>query len=806
MIKLILVHLCLLACYCSIAQQPGTVRGKITDKNHLPVEFANVYLTTADDSSKVISGAITDSAGGFLLRNMAFGKYILHVQCLGYQKYTANIAITSASSHAVTDNIILVPASENLNDVAVKSLRNMIRRTEEGMVISASENITQIGGTATDLFKNMPGVIVDAEGGVTLRGKSPLILINGKISGLAGTDRSVNLDQIPASSIDRIEIITNPSSKYDADAEGGIINIILKKNTNKGLNGSFVAGAGFGDRYRLNGAFLLNYKQGKWNFGAAYDNWYTTRTRSVNGDRIQLDIPAAYYLTQRRADERTVQNQNARISADFSPNQYSTLTAELSGLFQGENNGEMLYTTAETASHSFTSKNSRYSNEIRRLHSGEISLAYNRKFRREDQSFSLRFNTALNKDIENTDITTQSLSSQDMAQGQPFLQQTHTYNKSSLGTLSADYVQPISQKAFLEAGYKLVYRNLNNDFLRSAKLNGADVIDAANTDIFHFRENIHALYTQYNSWTGDKKQPSWKYSIGIRAELVNNNGYTILNPVQFNNQYLKFFPSANLIYYTGNRDMVRLSYSKRINRPGFGQLTPFIDITDSLNQRIGNPNLQPEISHVFDLSYQFSFPQGSLLTSLFYRRTNDVILGYTSLQSNGIALTRLLNFGNSTTYGVEANLMYRPNNWWDMNLNVSGYNLEIASRELVQSVQRNQFTFFSKLVNNFTPWKNGRLQLVGNYTSPIAITQGKRISVYFADLGIQQKIMKGQGRIGFSLTDIFNTQQSGQRISDVNYSFYRVVKVDTRAIMFTFGYTFRSAFKENLMENKFKNE
>lgn len=806
MIKLILVHLCLLACYCGIAQQPGTVRGRITDKNHLPVEFANVYLTHMGDSTKVLSGTITDSTGAFVLKNLTTGKYVLNIQCLGYQKYLANIDITAANPHAVVDHITLLPATENLNDVAVKSLRNMIRRTEEGMVISAADNITQIGGTATDLFKNMPGVIVDAEGSVTLRGKSPLILINGKISGIAGADRSVNLDQIPASSIDRIEIITNPSSKYDADAEGGIINIILKKNTNKGLNGSFVAGAGFGDRYRLNGAFMLNYKRGKWNFGAAYDNWYTTRTRSVNGDRVQFDIPAAYYLTQRRADERTVQNQNARISADFSPDQYNTLTAELSGLFQGENNGEMLYTTAETASHSFTSKNSRFSNEIRRLHSGEMSLAYNRKFSREDQSLLLRFNTALNKDIENTDITTQSLSSQNTALGQPFLQQTHTYNKSSLGTLSVDYVQPIAHKAFLETGYKLVYRNLNNDFLRSAKLNGSDVIDAANTDIFHFRENIHALYAQYNTWTGDKKQPSWKYSMGIRTEWVNNQGNTVLNPARFNNNYLKFFPSANLIHYTANRNMIRLSYSKRINRPSFGQLTPFTDITDSLNQRIGNPNLRPEISHVFDLSYQVSFPLGSLLTSVFYRRTNDVILSYTSLQSNGIAITRLLNFGNSSTYGIEANLMYHPNNWWDMNLNLSGYKLQIQSNAAAQTMQRNQYTFFSKLVNNFIPWKNGRLQLIGNYTSPIAITQGKRISVYFADLGIQQKIMKGQGRIGFSLTDIFNTQQSGQRISDVNYSFNRVVKVDTRAIMFTFGYTFRTAFKENLMENKFKNE
>lgn len=806
MVKIVLSITMLWLSYFSYAQETGSITGKVTDKNNHPVEFANVFITSGNDSTKIISGAISDSTGNFSLSSIPYGEYFLHIQFIGFKKYKQAIILNPANRNVNLPVTTLEADVANLEGVEVTAIRSIIKRTEEGIVINASENLTQIGGTAADLLKNMPGILVGAEGEITLRGKSPLILINGRVSGISGADRSANLEQIPASSIERIEIITNPSAKYDADAEGGIINIVLKKNTGMGTNGAIAVGAGLGERYRLNGMVLLNRKTEKWNFGIAYDNWYTTRTRKVRGDRIQYQIPNEYFLTQRRFDERTIQNQNARVTIDYTPNKKSSLNFEALWLFQGEDNSETLTSTTETSAHAFTNRNRRHSNEIRRFRAGEFLLNYTKQFDKPDQQLIFNASSAFNKNIENTDITSQVLSEQNNEIGSPFLQKTHNYEHSNLTNISIDYIHPIKETGVIEAGYKVILRYIDNDFLRQDKVNGNFVTDTSSTDIFKFKEQIHALYAQYTGWVGTKQSPKWKYIFGLRAEPVWNNVSTQLKPSKFDNDYFNLFPSASLIYYTGKRNMAKLSYNRRINRPSFGQLIPFTDITDSLNQRAGNPGLKPELAHSVDLSYSHAFKNGSFIASAFYRHTSNIILPFTILDTNGVAFTQPLNFGSAITYGFEGIVTYNPARFWNINLNVSGYDLRIKTNNASLDLQKNQFAFFGKLINNFSLWKNGRIQLTGNYTSPIAIPQGERVAVYFADMGFQQKIMKGQGRIGLSVTDIFNTQESGTITADNNFRFSRVFKIDSRAIMLTFAYTFNSAFKENLMENKFKNE
>lgn len=790
----------------SYAQETGSITGKVKDNNNQPVEFANVFVYAKNDSVKVVSGTITDNTGNYILSKIPYGDYFLHVQFVGYAKHKQLVMLKRENRNNNVPDIIIETNATSLEDVEINAFRNMIKKTEEGIVINASENLTQIGGTAADLLKNMPGVLVSADNEITLRGKSPLILINSRVSGIGGTDRSANLEQIPASSIERLEIITNPSAKYDADAEGGIINIILKKNSDIGTNGAFALSAGFGECYRLNGMFLLNHKTEKWNFGVAYDNWYTTRTRRVKGDRVQFELPGEYFLTQRRFDERTIQNQNARINIDYAPNKKNTFNFEAIGLFQGEDNNETLTSTTETANYDFTGRNRRHSNEIRRFRTGEVLLNYTKRFNHPDQLLTFNASSAFDNDKENTLITTQELSQQSIETGSPYLQKTHTFKNSNLTNVSIDYIHPLNEKGLIEAGYKTIFRFLDDDFLRQNQLNGNFLTDTSNTDVFNFKEQIHAAYAQYTGWVGEKQSPKWKYSFGLRAEQVWSYGNTELNPLKFTNDYFNLFPYVSLIYYTEKRNIAKMSYSRRINRPTFGQLIPFTDITDSLNQRAGNPDLNPELAHSIELSYNQSYKNGSFTASAFYRSTSNVILPYTVLDGNGVAFTQPQNFGNATTYGIEGIIAYNPFRLWGINLNVSGYDLRIKTNDPTINLKRNQIVYLAKLINNFTLWKNGKIQLTGNYTSPIAIPQGELVAVYFADIGFQQKILKEQGRIGLTVTDIFNTQQSGFRTSDTNFKFSRIFKLDTRAVMLTFGYTFKSTFKENLMENKFKNE
>ena len=797
--------LMLLVQVLAFGQKNGSISGKVLDSENNIVEFVNVFLTSANDSTTIVNGTVTDNTGTFVLTNVPLGKYFIRFQFIGFVNHQQIVLLDVAGKNTELGTIILKQDAIALNSVEITAFRNLIQKTEEGIVVNASENLTQIGGTAADLMKNMPGVQVDMEGNLTMRGKSPLIMINGRISGIGGVDRVTNLAQIPASTIERIEIITNPSAKYDADAESGIINIVLKSNTNLGTNGAAALGGGLGARYRLNGSFLINYNTKKWDLGLAYDNWFTTRTRTVNKQRVQYNSDNNHFLSQPREDERTIQTQTARFNVGYTPNSKNSFKLEGIWLFEGQDNYETIVSTTETSLHDFTSRNSRFSNEIRRFHTGELLFNYTRNFN-QNKVLTIDASSAIEYNRENTDISTQNLTEQNTGNGNPFLQKTHFYEDANLTNFTVNYVHPVKEIGIIETGYKTTLRFINDDYLRSNQLNGSFTTDLSHTDIFKFNEQIHALYLQYTGWTGTQQEPKLKYQFGIRPEQVWNTGDNVQSSYNFSNNYFQLYPSASLIYYTPERNSLKLAYSKRINRPSIGDYSPFIDITDSLNVWSGNPDIQPEISHAVGLTYNHAFKKVSLSTSLFYRLTSNSIFPYTTIDSSGVSTTRPENFGNSSTYGAEAIFTYKPFNFWTINIDASLYKQRIEQNVQLQNTLKNQLTGYAKFINNFDVWKNGRLQITANYTSPVVIPQGIIKEVYFIDLGFQQRILKGQGRLALTVTDIFDTQASVTTVSGSNFEYTHYRKVDTRAVMLIFAYTFKSEFKEKLLENKFKNE
>jgi len=798
-ILLLLIHI------FAYGQNTGSITGKAIDNEKNSIEFVNVFLTSVNDTTTIVNGTVTDNKGGFVLKNVPPGNYFIQFRFIGFVNHQQTVLLNDANKNIELGTIIMKQDAIALNSVEITAFRNLIQKTDEGIVVNASENLTQIGGTAADLMKNMPGVQVDMEGNLTMRGKNPLIMINGRISGIGGVDRVTNLEQIPASTIERIEIITNPSAKYDADAESGIINIVLKSNTNLGTNGAAALGGGLGARYRLNGSFLINHNTQKWDLGLAYDNWFTTRTRTVNKQRVQYDSDDNHFLSQPREDERTIQTQTARFNVGYTPNSKNSFKLEGIWLFEGQDNYETIVSTTETSLHDFTSRNSRFSNEIRRFHTGELLFNYTRNFN-QNRVLTIDASSAIEYNRENTDISTQNLTEQNTGIGNPFLQKTHFYEDANLTNFTVNYVHPVKEIGIIETGYKTALRFINDDYLRSNQQNGNFTTDLSHTDIFKFNEQIHAIYLQYTGWTGTQQEPVWKYQFGIRPEQVWNTGDNVQSSYNFSNNYFQLYPSASLIYYTPKRNSFKLAYSKRINRPSIGDYSPFIDITDSLNVWSGNPDIQPEISHAVGLTYNHAFKKASLSTSLFYRLTSNSIFPYTTIDNGGVSTTRPENFGNSSTYGAEAIFTYKPFNFWTINLDASLYEQRIEQNALFQNTLKNQLTGYAKFINNFDVWKNGRLQITANYTSPIVIPQGIKNEVYFIDLGFQQKILKGQGRLALTVTDIFDTQASVTNVSGSNFEYTHYRKVDTRAVMLIFAYTFKSEFKEKLLENKFKNE
>ena len=799
--KNIMQRLVFLILFFTISQfsfgQKTSIKGTISD-GKLPIEFVDVVLKNVTDSTKVASYAVTDVSGNFALENVLSGDYQLQFKLIGFKTFTQKVKFTGTPISI--GNITLQNDTNLLNAVVVKSQKKQIQKTNEGFIFNAVSNIAQSGGTATDMLKNIPTVAVDADGGITLRGKAPMILINGKNSAIT------NMDQIAASSIESIEVISNPTAKYDANAESGIINIKLKKNNQSGLNGAVVLGGGFGAKGRLNSSVLLNQKTEKWNFGLGYDNRFAGRTKKIKGERTNNFIDDEHFINQNRNDERTEGLQNLKLNIDFSPNERNSFSFEALGNMESQDNDETLQTQINTSANQFFSDNVRHSLELERSKVGELAFSYDRKFADDRESLNASITSSFNKHRENTDIDTFNYDQYNVQIGDAFLQRTHNYEHENISNAIVNYAVPVSEKSIVETGYKGTFRFFNSDFQSADMSNGEYIVNPLASNGLKFNEQINAVYGMLNSFIGEKENPKWKYNLGLRAEQVSNNGKTQNNSDNFTNHYLKLFPSASLQMNLASYEFVKIGYSKRINRPDLDDLNPFIDITDALNPHGGNPYLKPEIIHIAEMSYNKEWSKYSFSTNAFYRNATDAIRQYAELRDNGVIFLSPQNIGSTITYGLETIFSLKPLPFYDANISITAFQQNINASNLTQDVVNSAFSWYGKFINNFVPWKGGKLQIIGNYNSALATAQGKRIPIYNVDMGFQQKLGKGNARLGLVVTDMFNTLESGYKNNTLLFSNNRTSKSDTRALMVTFAYTFKSDFKEKLLENQFSTE
>lgn len=773
------------------------IQGRVVNEGR-PIEFANVLLYKNLDSSKFFKATATDSLGRFQLFSTLDQYYFIKISMVGFVSKRIDLSPSKTSDINLKD-LELAP-DNNTSTFEVVSQRKLIKKTATGFVVNAKDNLVQASGTATDLLRNTPTVVVDEEGNITLRGKSPLILINGRRSALSSTQR------IPASSVETIEIINNPSAKYDADAEGGIINIVLKKNTNKGTNGSVAMGAGASGKGRESVAFLLSHQTTNWNIGLAYDNRISGRDRDIDAERVNFLISDIHTLAQKRNDDRLELTHNAKFNMDYTPNKKNSFGFEMIGNVNGEDNREKLFSTLLKSDNSLNSRNSRISNEIVREKGIESDFNFLHQYDDKRKSLNFNFSSSINYDKQNTGIITQSLTLLDQKLGAEFLQKTHDYQNSSIHNLKLDYAFPVAANALIETGLKSTFRKTDADFESADLINTNYLVNAAASNNFHFKEQIHAGYVLLKNSTGPVGEGNLKYELGWRAEQTSNQGEAVVNHLQFTNQYFKLFPSANLMYSTSTNSFIKIVYSRRINRPGLGQLNPFVDITDSLNPHSGNPYLKPELVNAFEVGYNFERNDFSILTNVFYRHATDMMRSITTLNNNGVALSAPQNLGTGNTYGIEELISFKPTKYWTINGSASLYEQKIDGSNISADAINSYTSWYSKMINNFSLSKNSKLQVIANYNSPIATPQGTRIEVYNVDMGFQHKLWKGKGAIGAVVTDVFDTQRGGVTALTAAFKSYRYFKVDTRAIFLTFTYSFRSMFKEELLKNKFSND
>jgi Outer membrane protein beta-barrel family/CarboxypepD_reg-like domain/TonB-dependent Receptor Plug Domain len=781
------------------AQSLGKINGVVLN-NNLPLEFASIALVTDTDSTKNVLSTTTDSLGKFVFNNLEENNYSLIISLIGYKSQKVKALFTKKAAVTVLNKIELLQNNNSINIVKVIGQKKAIQKTNQGFIINADANITQAGGTATDLLKNTPTLSVDADGAITMRGKAPLIFINGKVSLLSNTDL------IPASSIESIEIINSASAKYNANAESGIVNIKLKKNKWNGINGAIVAGAGYGAKPRFNSSVLLNCKTKKWNVGIGYDNRFAGRSKLILGDRTNFYLPDIYSITQVRKDHRLEKMQNLRLNADYTYNDKNTFTLEAIANREGQDNYEDLNSVIYKQPVSFASNTNRNSAEIEVANALELTATYNKKFSNDKKNLEVILSSSLDFNRQNTGIQSQALNKDNTIFSAAYLDRTHNYENGNLHNLAINYTLPLGTKAIVETGYLGTIRSIDADFEAALLVNAVYVKNDATSNVYTFNEQVHAYYALYNNSIGKLDNDKWKYNFGLRAEQVNNNGHTTNNASPFVNNYLKFFPTASINYQSNDANAWKLSYGKRIKRPDLEQLNPFKDITDTLNPHSGNPYLLPEIIHALELGYNNSHTTYSLFSNAYYRYSFNAIRGYAQLQPNGANLILPINIGSAIIYGWENMLTYKPIKWYEVNASVSVFQQIINGSNNNTSFATNAFGWYGKMINNFTIQQKNKLQIIGNYNSALATAQGQRIANYFVDMGYVQKLGKGNARLGITVVDVLNTLKSGYTNSTIDFVNARESKADTRALMLTYACTFRSIFKEKLLENQFGRE
>ena len=738
---------------------PGKISGTVKDNgSKKAMEYTTVSLFKTADST-LVTGIITDKTGEFLLENVPAGNYYLTVSFIGYKTFLKTGIVVAPGTFEQNLGVLwLSPSEQGLGTVKIEGEKNMVTLDIDKKVYDVSKNITNTGGSASDVLGNVPSVSVDVDGNISLRGsESVVILIDGKPSGLSGSSRKAILDNIPASSIESVEIISNPSAKYDADGMSGIINIKLKKDRTKGLNGSLALSAGTRDKY--NGAFSLNYRDKKFNFFTNYSYRYNNSFNKGTAYNGFFGQDTSYYIDQFTNGLRKGGNHLARAGFDFFPNQRNTFT--IAGSF-GYN-----YRVSTTTNSYYYKDSGRMplSMTDRNAVTGENSFNYDlngswkHTFRKQGRELSLEASYSGNEGPENT---TYSNVYYDTAGFQtslrPLLQNTFRNSSFGVATAQADYVEPLRKNMGLEVGLKTTIRHNDNDFKgEDYSYDTQSYFNNPNmTNRFVYHEQVYAAYASLSHAFKQK----WGYKAGLRLEQTFVNTDLVTTQQKNAKSYLGIFPTAHISYKPKTGWELRLAYSRRINRPRMDNLNPFTDYTDPVNLQTGNPNINPEYINSGEFNVNWGKKKHYVSASAYYRYTESVITRFRTVDTAAAtSVTTFANVGHAHSAGLELISRHEFFKWWNMTANINVFYYKISSTNTYGDLSNNSISGFGRIISNWRFLKGTEAQLTFGYWAPSAAPQGTAKAIWGIDVGLKRDFWKNRLSVNLAVTDIFNTRR-----------------------------------------------
>ncbi|NJL74466.1 MAG: TonB-dependent receptor [Saprospiraceae bacterium] len=739
---------------------PVKITGKIYDKETTnPLEYATITLFSKQDSS-LITGTVTDVTGSFELE-ATLGNYFAKVEFIAYQAFVIE-QIPFQRGVPVVDlgKISISPDATVLEEVEVRAEKSSMQMSLDKRVFNVGKDLANQGGTAVEILDNVPSVTVDVEGNVSLRGAGGVrILVDGKPSGLISADNPGGLRGIPANMIDRIEVITNPSARYEAEGTTGIINIILKKDKQKGFNGSFDVNVGIPDNYGVAGN--VNYRRKDLNFFANYGIRYQ-ESPGFSTNYIESFRNGINYITDQSSDRvRSGINNNLRLGADYFISPKDILTTAFSYRIGGDNNfTELRYLDYENTLDNLTGIVLRTDDETEDDRNLEYALTYDKQFEKEGHKLVLDVRYQDNGETEGSDFIEKYSDAKGSITRPDLSQRSNNDESETVLLLRSDYVYPFAKEGKFELGYLGSIRRINNDYLVEQFQDEAWTKLQNLSNDFNYIENIHAAYTSIGN-----KIDKFSFQFGLRAEYSQVRT-ELLETNQINDrEYANLFPSIFFTYDLPAQNAVQISYSRRIRRPGFRELNPFFTFSDSRNLFSGNPNLDPEFTNSFDLGHIKYWEKGSLSSSVYYRHTNNVIdriLAFDTLTGNTIR--RPENIAENDSYGFEFTYSYNPFKWWrisgDLNFFRSITKGEVidANNEL-QQLDADALSWFGRVTSRTTVLKGLDIQLRGNYRAPQNTTQGRSKSLYSLDVAASKDILKNRATLTLSVQDMFNSRR-----------------------------------------------
>jgi len=770
---LVLVNCCTLFLRAQ-TQQPSKITGVIKNEGK-PIEAATVSLLAAKDSS-VIKIELTDKNGQFELVSPAHGDFLLQISAIGFEKkYTPLFTISSAKASTNTGTTSMVRESKEMKAVVITAQKPLIEQKVDKLVVNVDASPTNAGATAMEVLEKSPGITVDNDGNISLKGKAGIVvMMDGKPTYLAAADLANLLKNTPASAIDQIEIMTNPSSKYDAAGNAGIINIKTKKSLKSGLNGSVTLGAGVGFFQKGDAVYLqprtqnsinLNYRKNKINLFANYNPNYNERRNELNLKRNFYNADGSLNSS---ADLNTTftgnsKNHNFKLGADYYINSKNVVGVVFTGF--GFFGNFLPVTVSNIYNPDGSLQSGLYSTSsnqpVFRNYTGNVN--YKHTFDSSGCEISVDIDYVKYNNVNNMLLRTDAQDNLGNKTGNPVLLKGYLPSLIDIYSFKSDYVHPLSGNAKIEAGVKTNFVKNNNvvDYMR---LSDETWVEDSRSNHFIYEENINAAYVNVNKKFNDK----WSAQAGLRAENTNTKGQQVTNDSSFTRHYTNLFPSAFLSYTLNKNNQLTLSYSRRLSRPNYENLNPFTYFLDSLTYRKGNPYLLPQFTQNFELSNAF---KGKYIATLNFSRTTDVISEIIRQETDKkitYATTENISTFRNIGLSVTAPIKWAP--WFSTNLFLNVYNNHYEGVYNTDVIDLSYTAYMINITNSFTIAKGFSAELSGFYRSKTVDQLIVMDPMYQMSIGLQKSMLKDKATVRLNFRDPFGWQKFGghTRYGDVD--------------------------------------